>query len=184
MKGIVIIGSGGHANSLIDLIESSNKFKLMGYFDKTKNNKLDLKYLGSDKEITKYKFKYAAIGIGLGLSPKKKMQLINQYKDKGISFPKLIHKSSYVSNSCKIYDGAQLFAGTIINTNSQIGSFTIINTGSIIEHDCVIGENSFICPGSIVLGSCKIGKNSIIGAKNIILPNTKISNNTFIKAKV
>lgn len=184
MKSIIIIGSGGHANSLIDLIESSNKFKIKGYFDKAKNNKIKLKYLGDDTEITKYKFKFAAIGIGLGLSPKKKMQLITKYKSQGISFPKLIHKNSYVSRKCKIHDGAQLFAGTIINANSQISSYAIINTGSIIEHDCFIGENSFICPGSIVLGSCKIGKNTIIGSKNLILPNTSILSNTFIKAKV
>ena len=184
MKSIVIIGSGGHANSLIDLIESSSKFKIKGYFDNTKNNKIKLKYLGNDTDIIKYKFKFAAIGIGLGLSPKKKMQLIKKYKSWGISFPKLIHKSSYVSRTCKIQDGAQLFAGTIINANSQIGSYTIINTGSIIEHDCFIGENSFICPGSIILGSCKIGKNTVIGSRNVILPNTNIFSDTFIKAKI
>ena len=184
MNSIVIIGSGGHANSLIDLIESSNKFKIEGYFDKAKNKKIKLKYLGDDTEIKKYKFKFAAIGIGLGLSPKKKMQLVKQYKNQDISFPKLIHKSSYVSRTCKIHDGAQVFAGTIINANSQIGSYTIINTGSIIEHDCFVGENSFICPGSIILGSCKIGKNTIIGSRNVILPNTNILSNTFIKAKI
>ena len=184
MKNIVILGSGGHANSLIDLIESSSKFKIKGYFDKVKNNKIRFKYLGDDTEIAKYNFKFASIGIGLGLSPKKKMQLIKKYQSQGISFPKLIHKSSYVSRSCKIHDGAQLFAGTIINANSQIGPYAVINTGSIVEHDCFIGENSFICPGSIVLGSCKIGKNTIIGSRNIILPNTKILSNTFIKAKI
>ena len=39
MKNIVIIGSGGHANSLIDLIESSKKFKIIGYFDQKKKTR-------------------------------------------------------------------------------------------------------------------------------------------------
>jgi len=184
MKNIVIIGSGGHANSLIDLIDSSKKFKILGYFDKLKNSKLRLKYLGDDFEIKKYNIKFAAMGIGLGLLPKKKMQIIKKYMDKGINFPRLIHKSSYVSKTSIIDDGAQIFAGTVINSNTVIKPHTVINTGSIIEHDCHIGENSFICPGSIILGTSKIGKNTIIGSKNIILPNTSIKDNSFIKAKI
>ena len=76
MKNIAIIGSGGHANSLIDLIESSRKFKIIGYFDKKKNKKIKLKYLGKDSEIKKYSIKFIAMGIGLGIQPKKKLQII------------------------------------------------------------------------------------------------------------
>ena len=45
MKKIAIIGSGGHSNSLVDLIKSTKKFKIVGYFDNKKNNKIKLKYL-------------------------------------------------------------------------------------------------------------------------------------------
>ena len=63
MKNIVIIGSGGHASSLIDLINSSKKFKIFGYFDKIKNSNIKLKYLGDDNKITNYKINFAAMGI-------------------------------------------------------------------------------------------------------------------------
>ena len=99
MKNIVIIGSGGHASSLIDLINSSKKFKIFGYFDKIKNSNIKLKYLGDDNKITNYKINFAAMGIGLGLSPRKKSELIKKYLKIGLSFPKLIHKNSYVSKS-------------------------------------------------------------------------------------
>ena len=184
MKNIVIIGSGGHANSLIDLIESSKKFKIIGYFDQKKNKKIKLKYLGNDSDLKNYKVKFAAMGVGLGLPPKKKIEIIRKYKKFGINFPKLIHKFSYVSKTSIIEDGVQIFSGSIINTNSQIKSHSVINTGSIIEHDCYIGENSYICPGVIILGSCMIGKSTIIGSKNIILPKTNVINNSFIKAKI
>ncbi len=184
MKKIAIIGSGGHASSLIDLIMSTNKFKIYGYFDKTKNTKINLEYLGNDSEISNHKIKYAAMGIGLALPSKKKMQIIKKYLSLGINFPSLIHKSSYVAKTSEIHEGVQIFAGTVINTNTIIKSHSIINTGSIIEHDSLIGENSFICPGSILLGSCRIGKNTIIGTKNVILPNTKVLDNSFIKAKI
>ena len=158
MKNIVLIGSGGHSNSLVDLINSSKKFKIIGYFDKFQNYSSKLKYLGDDTKISKFKVKLAAMGIGLGLSPKKKNNLIQKYLQAGLSFPKLIHKNSYVSKSSIIEDGVQIFSGTIINANTHVKSHAVVNTGSIVEHDCFIGENTFICPGSIILGSCKIGK--------------------------
>ena len=101
------------------------------------------------------------------MSPRKKSELIKKYLKIGLSFPKLIHKNSYVSKSSIIEEGAQIFAGAIVNANTKIKSYSVINTGSIIEHDCVIGENSFVCPGSIILGSCKIGKNTVIGSKTL-----------------
>ena len=184
MKNIAIIGSGGHANSLIDLINSSKKYKIIGYFDKKINTNIKLKYLGDENQIKKNQFNFAAMGIGLALKPKQKTQIIKKYLEIGIRFPKLIHKYAYVSNTSIIEDGVQIFAGSIINSNTEIKCHSVINTGSIVEHDCYIGEHCFICPGSVILGSSKIGKNTIIGSKNIILPNTKVINNSFIKAKI
>lgn len=184
MKNIAIIGSGGHANSLADIIYSSKKFKIVGYFDLKKNNKFPYKYLGKDSDATKYGIKLVAMGIGINITFKKKKILIDKYQKLGFSFPKIIHISSCLSEKTFIDDGVQIFSGSIINTNTQIDPHVVINTGSIIEHDCHIGENSFICPGSVILGSSKIGKNTIIGTKSVILPGSKIKDNSFIKAKI
>lgn len=42
MKKILIIGAGGHAKSLIDVIETTKKFKIIGLIDNKKSKK---KYL-------------------------------------------------------------------------------------------------------------------------------------------
>ena len=184
MKNIAIIGSGGHANSLVDLISSSKKYKIVGYFDKKENDKFQFKYLGEDSKALKYNIKFFAMGIGLNIPIKKKKIILEKYLKLGFKFPKLLHSSSYVSNKSYIQDGVQIFSGSIVNSNSFIDSHTVVNTGSIVEHDCKIGKNSFICPGSIILGSSKIGKNTIIGSKSIILPGSSIKDNSFIKAKI
>ena len=141
MKNIAIIGSGGHANSLIDLIESSKKFKVIGYFDKEKNRKNKYKYLGKDFETKKYNIKLIAMGIGLGIKPQKKLEIINKYKKLGFYFPSLIHKNSIISKNSKLEEGTQIFSGTIINTNSRIKSHSVINTGSIIVLLCSSSED-------------------------------------------
>ena len=43
MQKITLIGAGGHAISCIDVILSSNKFKIKGYVSKNKNYSLSKK---------------------------------------------------------------------------------------------------------------------------------------------
>ena len=49
-KKIIILGSGGHANSCIEILNNLNQ-DIYGYIDKNKNNNFNYRYLGDDKEI-------------------------------------------------------------------------------------------------------------------------------------
>lgn len=184
-KKIVIIGSGGHAISLIDLIKSTSRYEIIGYFDILENKNFNVKYLGSDSNAKNFlKIKNAALGIGLNVTQAKKISIVQKYKKLGFVFPPLKHKFSYISETVKICEGSQIFAGCIINSNSIIGNFSTINTASLIEHDCIIGQNCFIAPKSVLLGGCEIGKNSIIGSNNLLLPKTKLKAGSFIKSRI
>ena len=79
MKKIVILGTGGHAKSCIDLVSNSKKFKLLGLISKNQKKIGDkifnIRIIGSDKDLNKIlkKCKNIMIGIGfLGNSKKKK----------------------------------------------------------------------------------------------------------------
>ena len=41
-KNIILIGAGGHATSCIDVIESTNKYKIVGLIDNKKTNYLKI----------------------------------------------------------------------------------------------------------------------------------------------
>ena len=55
-KKIIIIGAGGHSKSLINLIASTNEFKILGLINNSISNKkiLDYPILGTDKDLIKY----------------------------------------------------------------------------------------------------------------------------------
>jgi hypothetical protein len=69
MKEIIILGSGGHSRSSIDVINSLSKFKIVDIVS-PKPTSLppsdQLPYLGTDSDLPdlKNKFDYALIGIG------------------------------------------------------------------------------------------------------------------------
>ena len=47
-KKIIIIGSGGHARSCLDVILSEKKYKFLGYIDKSPGK---INIIGSDKDL-------------------------------------------------------------------------------------------------------------------------------------
>ena len=54
MKKIFLVGGGGHCLSVIDVIETTNKFKIIGFVDKINKNlksKSDYKYLENDNVL-------------------------------------------------------------------------------------------------------------------------------------
>ena len=56
MKKIIIIGCGGHANSCVEILESSNGYSIFGFICNSKNKKnLDYKILGNDTKISTIK---------------------------------------------------------------------------------------------------------------------------------
>ena len=55
MQNLVIIGSGGHAESCLDVITSTKKFKVRGYIGSEINNNLSnqIDWLGDESAIKK-----------------------------------------------------------------------------------------------------------------------------------
>jgi len=135
MKRIAIIGAGGHAKIIVDLINNLIDYEIIGFYDDNINKKLyNFKNLGNIKSINNSIDNYV-IGIGDDLIRK------NIYKNnKNLNYCTLIHPSSIISKNSKIGKGTVICAGSIIQTDVNIGKHCIINTNSNIDHECVIGD--------------------------------------------
>ncbi len=188
-KKICVIGTGGHAVSCIDLIESTKKFKIIGVISKKNEKKTDSKFLnkyniiGSDhdyKKILKL-CNNLVLGIAFYKNLQSREKLIRKYKKIGFNFPTICSPRSYVSKNVKIGEGTQIFHGVTINKNSIVGNNCIINSHSLIEHDVRLGNNTQISTGVIINGGCKINKNSFIGSASVLRENISIKEKSFIK---
>ena len=85
-KKIIIIGSGGHARSCLDVILSEKKYKFLGYIDK---NPGKTNIIGSDKDFKKIfkKAKYALIGIGQIKNYTPRLKIFKKLKKIGFKLP-------------------------------------------------------------------------------------------------
>ena len=187
MNKIIIIGAGGHATSCIDVIESENKYKILGLIDNKKNlveSKRKYKIIGVDKDLHKIRkeIKYVHIGIAHLGNVKNRNQIIKNLNKLKFDFPTIRSKNAYISETSVIHDGSIIMHGCVVNSFVKIDKFTIINTGSIIEHDVKIGKNCHIAPGVIINGGANIGDNVFVGSGSIIYQGIKIPKNSIIPA--
>lgn len=173
MQNIIIIGSGGHAVSCIDVILSTKKFKIKGYISDKPNLDLpkSIKWLGDDKYFKRIK-KNQNIIIGFAnIGQKnldKRIKIYNKLKKIGCRLPIIVSKHSYVSKNSKIGYGTIVMHNVVINANVKIGENCIINSNSLIEHDCSIGNHTHVSTGVIVNGNCKIFEKSFFYEQDLL----------------
>lgn len=172
---IVIIGGGGHARSILALLQK-NKFyrNILGYTD-LKKSRLPIKYLGEDEKILLFNKKNIKLILGVGIDLKLRKKILNKFKK--FKFISLIDKNSIISTNCDIGEGSIIFPNASIGPNVKIGKFCVIHNSVVIEHDVSISENSYIGPGAVVCGNAKIENNVLLGANSTMIQDTFIKNN-------
>ncbi|WP_285397573.1 acetyltransferase [Lysinibacillus sp. fls2-241-R2A-57] len=183
-KPIIIIGNGGHASVLTEILLTHGE-KMLGFTAPTiEKNQFSLPYLGNDEVVFKYSPSDIELVLGVGMvqpSPLRR-KIFQYFFDRGYKFKSIIHSSAIVAPSVKLGQGVQIMAGVIIQTNTEIADNTIINTGALIDHDCRIEQHVHIAPGSQLSGAIHVQQGAHIGTGVTIIQGILIGSNCLIGA--
>lgn len=179
---LIIIGAGGHASVIVDIVKSikNKNINIIGFLDDNESlsNFCGYKVLGKICDINKFSKDNQFI-IAIGNNNIRK-QISQKYNN--INYVKLIHDSAVIGSNVTIGEGTVVMPRAVINSNSKIGSHTIINTGSIVEHDNIIGDFVHISPSATLCGGVNIGELSHIGANSTVIQYKKIEENVILGA--
>tara|TARA_B100000767_G_C19764083_1_gene536604 strand:- start:294 stop:887 length:594 start_codon:yes stop_codon:yes gene_type:complete len=185
-KKIILIGAGGHAESCIDVIESTNKYKIIGLVG-TKSE-LGKKVCGykvilEDENIVSLKNKKlnAIVTIGQLKSAIKRKYFYNLLIKNNLMTPKIVSPMAYVSKFSNIGNGTIIMHGAVVNANVEIGSNCIINSNALLEHGVKIGNNCHISTSTTLNGEVKIEDEVFIGSGCILKQKIKIKKRSFIQ---
>ena len=165
---IIIIGAGGHAKVIVDIIHNQQKYEIAGFVDNNLpmgHKVLDYKVLGREEEINSLIKKHKIIGgiIAIGDNfirsnvEKKIKQLCNEF-----NFINCIHPKSNVAFNVVMGEGNVVMAGATINTSSEISNHCIFNTNCSIDHDNRIANFASIAPNAVTGGHVEVGEFSAI----------------------
>lgn len=184
MEKIVLIGGGGHCKVIIDIINSTKKYEIVGICDRVIGSIINgVEVIGNDDilpQLYKDGVKNSFICIGGIGNPQKRINIQNNLKKIGFNLPSVIHSNAILGSEVYLGEGTCVMAGAIINASAKIGELGIINTGAVIEHDCNIENNVHISPRACLCGGVNVGFNTHIGAGATVNHLVKIGNNVIV----
>lgn len=178
-KGIIILGAGGHAKVIADILIKRNE-SLIGFLDDNIpiGTKVlsDYSVIGRIDDCINFDDSYFIIGIG---NNKIRKTIAENFT---LNWHTAIHPTAVIASGIKIGEGSVIMANSVINIDTKIGCHAIVNTASIVEHDDIIGDYVHISPNATLGGTVSVGEGSHIGIGAVVKNNINICNNCVIGA--
>lgn len=187
MNPILLIGCGGHAHSIIELIETTGQWRihgLVGLPEQIGNNILGYPVIGCDKDLIKLREVCSAVVLALGQlpDPAPRQRLAKYLEGLSFRFPVLISPHAVVSRHAQIDVGTTVGHGVIVNAAVKIGKYCTLNSRALLEHNVHVGDHCHISTGALVNGDVRIGAGSFIGSGSMIREGLKLPDRSVIGA--
>ncbi len=190
MEKIILIGGGGHANSVADSILRSGRYEIVGFVDhkhKKENMLGTISFIGKDDDLAElYRsgIRNAFITVGYLGKENPRERIYSRLKQIGYNIPEILDPASIVSDNVSIGEGTFVGKGAVINANARIGKMCIINTKAIVEHDTRVDDFSHVAVGSILCGNVQVGKSVFVGANATVIQSVHIGDRAVIGAGI
>lgn len=168
-EGIIILGAGGHAKVIADILLASGE-PLAGFLDDhVKGPVLDRPVLGTLADIDTFAGTHVFVmGIGDNQTRKKIGERC------AVRWHRAIHPAATIAKSASIGEGSVVMAGAIVNPCARIGRHSIINTAAVVEHDCVVSDYVHLSPGVRLSGKVEIGEGTWLGTSAAVVNNVSV----------
>ena len=183
-KNIILFGAGGHALSVIDVIEKNKKYKILFILDNFSGSVGKYKVYKQNKDLNYYKkySKNVCIAFGQIKNSTKRSKLYKELIDNKFLLPKIISPHAIVSDTAVVGNGSIIMHQALINSFSKIGENCIINSKALVEHGVKVENNCHLATGAVVNGDSIIKKGSFIGSNSTIIQGITIGDNSIIGA--
>jgi len=184
---IILVGGGGHCESVIDVIEQQGKYSVKGVLDKTKKvgeKVLSYDVIGHDDDIESLvsptTFFLLTVGQIKSASVRRKLsEKLNLFNAK---LATVISPRAYVSVHSTISAGTVIMHDVIVNAGARVGEHCILNTKSIIEHGARVGSFCHISTGAIINGDCVLHSDSFVGSNATLSHSVELPKESVIAA--
>jgi len=186
---MLILGAGGHAKEMLELIPSSIPHSRIAIFDNvTPISEIPQLFLAfniirDEKDLKKW---FLNINndflLGVGGLKARRLLYTKGIENGGNPLSIKADNASVGNFDTSLGKGTTIMQYCFISNSVTIGECVLINARANIHHDVHIADFCEIGPGAILLGKSTVGVNTFIGSGAIILPNVNIGSNCIIGA--
>ncbi|HET6351100.1 MAG TPA: acetyltransferase [Coriobacteriia bacterium] len=185
MSGLIVIGAGGHANSVIDALRSAG-IEPSGAIDREQTPGQTvggLPVIGSDADLERlfcegtYR---AVLGIGSVGDTTARRAAVERASAMSFHFETVVHRTAYVSPNATLGTGVFIGAGAVVGPGVTVGDFAIVNSGAVIDHDCMVGAFAHIAPSATLSGDVIVGDDAHVGTGASVIQGARIGTGAVI----
>lgn len=185
MENLVIFGAGGHAKSIIDIVERSGIGRIAGLLDGIKPAGIkvygyeilgDQSYLAQDASITG-----VIVGIGDNWLRARAVESIRSVRI-DCRFVSAVHPNASVAKGATIGDGSVIMAGAVVGSDAVVGEHSVLYTLSSLDHDSLTENFVSLAPHAATGGNVRIGSFGAIAIGARIVHSASIGEHTVIGA--
>jgi len=177
-KRLYIAGAGGFGREVAawarDFCDTSDDWELVGFLD-DKPDALgdfpsDLRVVGN---VEAQRFEPRDRVFVAICEPRVKMQIVEKLHGRA-QFATIIHPTAIIGPHCKIGVGSILCPGVVLTTNVTIGDHVHLNLQVSVGHDSQIGSFSTLNSHADVTGAVVVEEGVFMGSHAVVLPRGQV----------
>ncbi len=168
MPDIVIVGAGGHAKVVADIVERQGRFGIAGWIDSGRepgSTHFGPPVLGPVQDLpalaARLNLAGAIIALGDNGARRAMAERIASLTPE-LPFVTAIHPTAAVARGASLGPGTVVMAQVAVNSDAVVGAHCILNTGASLDHDCRMDDFSSLAPGTAVGGNSHVGTCSAV----------------------
>lgn len=181
MQQTVIVGAGGHAREILDVIDAINAceptFDVLGYvvdpsWARPGEMVSDHPVLGPIEWLAGRSSQVRAI-CAVGAPPLRR-RLVEEVEQRGIRFFNAIHPDAKLTRWVTLGEGVVITAGCVLTNRIQLGNHVHINIGCTISHDTVCEDFVTLAPGVNCAGTVALREGCDVGVGASIIKKIEV----------
>lgn len=186
-KPLIMIGAGGHARVLLDILARQNQLPAAIFCAEQAllpTAFSAIRQYHNDAQISEFPPQQVLLINAVGRLPgeHRRMKIFEKFKAQGYQFASVISERALVSAHCAVGEGVQILDGCIVNAGVQIAQNCIVNTAAVIEHDCKLDAHVMVAPRAVLCGNVHCKEQAFIGAGATVIQNIAIGKAALVAA--
>jgi len=172
-RGWVVLGAGGHARSVIDVLERAGH-TVVAVSGQTAGEPWHVEVLADDDAafaLLEGGALHACVAVGANAA---RARLVADLLGRGFSVPPVVASTATVSPRARLGAGTVVLEHAHVGPASSLADAVIVNTAAVVEHDCVVGNGAHVAPGAALLGAATVGDATLVGSGARVLPGVAV----------
>lgn len=178
LRQVIVYGAGGHAKTVLAIIEAEGKYRVAGVLDddgaRYGTEFYGHRVLGGWEELDGLKalgISRAVVAIG---DNGRRTRRAHALQEAGFELVSAIHPTVTCLPGHRIGRGTVILPNAFIGADAQVGENVIVSVGVIVGHDCVVGAGAQLGPRVALGGGCVMGEQTFVGMGASLVPLVQV----------